>query len=167
MTSELYGENPQPQRTIQEKIVKDAVPSSQRLKVPPKKGKLANDKKDLVMKRRGDRNSDSMESAAARLKEEKEQEELATAAALAEKAAIEAQAQYEIARFQRDTYVTRPVWRMAIFGASGTKGFGMNPEEEKVEKERLEKKRLKKEARREEIRLDEKFFNDEDMEGEL
>ena len=88
MTSELYGENPQPHRTIQEKIVKDAVPSSQRLKVPPKKGKLANDKKDLVMKRRGDRNSDSLESAAARLKEEKEQEELATAAALAEKTAI-------------------------------------------------------------------------------
>ena len=52
------------------------------------------------------------------------------------KAAVEALEVYEIRRKERETYVTRPVWRMALFGASGTRGFGMNPEEEVVERER-------------------------------
>ena len=167
MTAELYGENPQPQRTIQEKIVKEAVHINQRAKAPPKNSQSAVNQKDLVTRKKGNKTIETSDMLAIRLKEEKEQEELAAAAVLAEKAIIEKQAEHEIARFQRDTYVTRPVWRMAIFGASGTKGFGMNPEEEKVERERLEKKRLRKEARREQIRLDEKFFNDEDMEDEI
>ena len=47
---------------------------------------------------------------------------------------------------------------MALFGASGTRGFGMNPEEEVVERERLEKKKLKKEERRRDIEEEERFL---------
>jgi hypothetical protein len=164
MTAELFGENPQPKRDVPvEPVVvkKEAVHSNtKKLRAVLPTGSLKGGRKEAQI---------TAARVAAALREEKGrkvQEEAAAAAALAAIAAEEATVLYDAIRRERSTYVTRPIWRMALFGASGTRGFGMNAEEEIKEKERLERKRLKKEKRREDIAADERFFHGEDSDEE-
>lgn len=79
-------------------------------------------------------------------------------AAAAAIVAAEALALFEIASRERATYVTRPVWRMALFGASGTRGFGMNHAEEVVERERLEEKKRLRQQKKLDMEEEERFL---------
>jgi hypothetical protein len=164
MTAELFGENPQPEREVPVEpviIKKEAVhTNTKKIRTVLPLGTLKGGRREAQVTA-----ARVAAAAAAAVREEeerkvKEQEE--AAAALAAIAAEEARVLYNAARRERSTYVTRPVWRQALFGASGTRGFGMNAEEEVKEKERLEKKRLKKIKRREDIAADERFFHGEE-----
>ena len=72
--------------------------------------------------------------------------------------AAEALAIFEAESGERITYVTRPIWRMSLFGASGTRGYGMNQDEEVVERERLEDKRLQREQKKLDMAEEERFL---------
>ena len=72
--------------------------------------------------------------------------------------AAETLAIFEAESRERITYVTRPIWRMSLFGASGTRGYGMNQDEEVVERERLEDKRLQREQKKLDMEEEERFL---------
>jgi hypothetical protein len=164
MTAELFGENPQPEREVP---IEPVVMKKEAVHTNTKKTRVVLPMGSMKGGRREAQITAARAAAAVREEEErKNQEEAAAAAALAAIAAEEARVLYNATRRQRSTYVTRPIWRMALFGASGTRGFGMNAEEEIKEKERLERKRLKKEKRREDIAADERFFHGEDSDEE-
>lgn len=166
MTAELFGENPQPEREMPAELVvikKEAVhANTKKVRAVLPMGTLKGGRREAQV------TAARVAAAAAAVVEEGERRVREAAAALAAIAAEEARVHYAATRRERSTYVTRPIWRMALFGASGTRGFGMNADEEIKEKERLERKRLKKVKRREDIAADEKFFHgidsDEDEE---
>lgn len=165
MTAELFGESPQPERELPvEPVVvkKEAVHLNTRKKVRVVAGGTVKGGRKETTAGAARAAAAAAATALRELEEKKAEVEAEAAAALAAIAAEEARTLYNITRKQRSTYVTRPVWRMALFGASGTRGFGMSSDEEIQEKERLERKRVKKEKRREEIAADERFFNGED-----
>ena len=165
MTVDLFGENPQPQRTIlkdPEPVKKEAVHKNIKIEKINKnipiptltvKGKLKNKKKE--------EEKAAIALVNANLQLEKEKVQLLLEQKLAIEVA-EAYALNEINKKLRDTYVTRPIWRTSLFGISGSKEYGKTPEEILIENSKAEMKKKKKELRRKELEEDEKFFNGED-----
>ena len=145
LTVELFGENPQPERTLSCKPIPVLTPPMKKIAAVP-----------LRKRRSSVAEKNAADAAAVEVKRLQNEEKLKLNAEI--KAAEEALELYEIQKKERCTYVTRPIWRMALFGASGTRGFGMNPEEEIIEKERLENKRLKKEKRKQDLEEEERFL---------
>ena len=165
MTVDLFGENPQPERVIlkePEPIKKEATHKNTKMEKIKKivniptlteKGRLKNKKKEE------EKAAQALINAKIQLEIDKEK------AILAEKLAIEiaeAHALNEINRKLRSTYVTRPIWRTALFGISGSKEYGKTPEELLIINSKAEMKKKKKELRKKELEEDEKFFNGED-----
>ena len=165
MTVDLFGENPQPERIVikePEPVKKEAVHKNiktekinKNLPIPTltTKGKLRNKIKEE------EKAAIALINANIQLEKDKEQ------AILDDKLAIEkaeAHALNEINRKLRNTYVTRPVWRTALFGISGSRESGKTPEQIEIENSKAEMKKKKKELKKKEMEDNEKFFNDED-----
>ena len=148
LTIEIFGEEAQPERTIKAQEVVLTPKIKKKVPVLQKKKKMAEEQIAAAA------HTAALEAS---LLAAQELEELELAR-LAFEAMEKRKKEEEISRRERITYVTRPILRETLFGASGTRGFGMDAEEEVMEKLRLEKKRLHREEKKRSRIEDENFL---------
>ena len=158
LTIELFGENAQPERSLPPAPLPVLTPTGtihKKIKIisAPKVSGPRSKKREAEIAAAAVA-ADAIAQAAAEAEKLVIAERNSTAAVIA----AEALAIFEAESGERITYVTRPIWRMSLFGASGTRGYGMNQDEEVVERERLEDKRLQREQKKLDMEEEERFL---------